>query len=775
MRSLRVSDRNARRDSSSNKPGFRLLLWAAICAFLVGLTGFGDPMENLLRDLRNVARSHPASGRVVVVGIDDRSIGEVGAWPWPRRHYATIVDKLSEAGAKAVFLDVQFSSPSNPEDDEILRRSLAAQEPKVTLPVQVVFDSLTGERSDLLPIDSLKSEADLATINVWHDFRGLVRELPYRREVGGTPYPSMAAKMAGASGRVGETFPIDFAIQPRTIPTVSAVDVLQGRFSRSQFAGKSVLIGATSAQPGDTHLLPGHGLMSGIYLQALGAETLLAGSPLSLGWFLPLLLALPFAGGALLVRDARLGAVLAAVAAGTFFLAGAGLEARAIVPHIVPAVLLLVTVSSALGWSSLKRLYRARGSINAASGLPNLNVLRQEEHGQAMALVVAKIHNYAEITSALSSSGEEKLVQQVAQRLQIVSAQSKLYQGDEGIFAWLFKLERTSAPADHLEALYEIFRQPMLVGDRQVDATVTFGIDGRTEEPLASRLGSAVVAADNALREGVKWKHYDPAQSQDIAWKLSLLSQLDQAVEAGDLWVAFQPKMDVASRTIVGAEALVRWDHPEKGVINPIDFILAAEQSGRIGKLTDHVLARSIEAAAKLNRRGIRFNIAVNLSARLIDGMALSFTISRLLTEHKLDAACLTLEITETAALAGDGRDLEILKDLRKMGIQLSIDDYGTGLSTLDYMKRIPAGEIKIDKSFIEGIDKSRSDRLMVHSTIQLAHSLGQKVVAEGVERAETLQALAMMGCDMAQGYLIGRPVPFDELERSLAKTRQAA
>lgn len=775
MRSTRVSDASAGKRGSRGKPRLRLLLWAALCAFLVGLTGFGVPMENLLRDLRNVARSHPASGQVVVVGVDDKSIGEVGAWPWPRRHYATIVDNLAEAGAKAVFFDIQFSSPSNADDDEILRRSFAAREPKVTLPVHVVFDPLTGKRSDLLPMHSLKSEADLATITVWRDFRGIVRELPYRGDVAGKPYPSIAAKMAGISGPVGETFPIDFAIQPRTVPTVSAVDVLEGRFSRSQFAGKSVLIGATSAQPGDTHLLPGHGMMSGIYLQALGAETLWAGPPLSLGWFVPLLAALAFAAGALRVRDTRLGAFIAAATAGLFFFASAGLETCAIVPDIVPSLLLLATVSCALGWSRFKRLYRARGSINAASGLPNLNVLRQEAHGEAMALVVAKIHNYAEITSALSSAGEEKLVQQIAQRLQMVSTESKLYQGDEGIFAWLFKLENESAPADHLGALFEMFRRPMLLQDRQVDATVTFGIDERTEEPVASRLGSAVVAADSALRESVRWKHYDPAQSQDIAWKLSLLSQLDQAIEDGDLWVAFQPKMDVATRTIVGAEALARWNHPEKGVINPIDFILAAEQSGRIGKLTDHVLARSIGAAARLNRRGLHFSVAVNISARLIDGMALGSTISRLLAEHKLDPACLTLEITETAALAGDGRDLAILEDLRRVGVQLSVDDYGTGLSTLDYMKRIPASEIKIDKSFIQAIDKSRSDRLMVHSTIQLAHSLGQKVVAEGVEREETLQALAMMGCDLAQGYLIGRPVPFHQLERSLTKRRHAA
>jgi EAL domain-containing protein (putative c-di-GMP-specific phosphodiesterase class I) len=512
-----------------------------------------------------------------------------------------------------------------------------------------------------------------------------------------------------------------------------------------------------------------------VYLHALGAETLMAGAPLDLGWLLPLLLALGLASVFLAIRDVRYAAVYAAGVASVFALVPLALEDQRVHADIVPSLALLLAVSGWLAWSSFKQFYRARGSINAVSGLPNLNVLRQETGGRDFDLIVAKIHNYAEITSALSTEGEERLVKQIAHRLSLVSDAAKLYQSDEGIFAWLGATEDAHLAGEHLDAAFEMFRNPMLILGSQVDATVTFGIDARKDQPLASRLGSAVVAADDALREGLKWKQHDPARSDDIAWKLSLLSQLDQAIDAGDLWIAFQPKMDLATRRIIGAEALARWNHPEKGAINPADFILAAEQSGRIGKLTDYVLAHSIEAAARVNRQGVPFNVAVNLSARLIDGMALTATVSRLLSEHNLPPECLTLEITETAALAGRGRDLDILKDLRALGVQLAIDDYGTGLSTLDYLKRIPATEIKIDKSFVEAIEKSRSDRLMVHSTIQLAHSLGQKVVAEGVERPETLEMLSVMGCDVAQGYLIGRPVRIKDIERSLARQRKAA
>lgn len=775
MRNARSPDKGRAKPEGSRKSRLRLLFWAALCSLIVGAIGLGEPVENLLRDVRSVVRKHPASGELAIVAIDPESLRQLEKWPWPRRHYAAIVDNLTKMGARQIFFDVEFSSTSDPANDSAFAAALKRTKPKVTLPVHFAVDPISGKRADLLPIDSFRSETELASITTHHNFRGEIRKLFYSVSGGGRTYPLLATKMAGVSGPVGETYPIDFAIDPRSIPTVSAVDVIAGRADVSKIAGKKVMIAATAAQLGDLYLVPGYGILSGIYVQALGAETLLAGTPLVLGWLLPLLAALAIGGSLIFLKDVRVGAVTVAAAAVSFSLIPIALEDRHIFADVVPSLLFLFTVSGFLAWSSFKRFYRARGSINAISGLPNLNVLREEATGRDFALIVAKIHNYAEITSALSTEGEERLVQQVAERLLSLSGGAKLYQGDEGIFAWFDQAQGIDGTAADLDAGFDLFRSPIFVRGNQVDATVTFGIDARIDKPLASRLGSALVAADDALRDGLKWKKHDPSRSEDLAWKLSLLSQLDQAIDGGDLWIAFQPKMDLVSRKIVSAEALARWNHPEKGPINPIEFILAAEQSGRIGKLTDHVLGRSIEAAARIKRQGVEFSIAVNLSARLIHGMGLTATVSRLLAQHDLAPHCLTLEITETAALAGGGRDLDTLNDLRSMGVQLSIDDYGTGQSTLDYMKRIPATEIKIDKSFVEAIEKSRSDRLMVHSTIQLAHSLGQKVVAEGVERSETLEMLALMGCDLAQGYLIGRPVPITELEESLIKQRRAA
>jgi len=250
-----------------------------------------------------------------------------------------------------------------------------------------------------------------------------------------------------------------------------------------------------------------------------------------------------------------------------------------------------------------------------------------------------------------------------------------------------------------------------------------------------------------------------------------MLSQLDEAIDRGEVWVAYQPKLDVATRRIIGAEALARWTHPEKGPIAATEFVAAAEQHNRIGKLTDFVLEKAVAAGVQMNKRTPDFDIAVNLSARLLTDKGFTLRLSALLARHGLAPNHLTLELTETAELADTGEGLDMINRLRDLGVNIAIDDYGTGQSTLDYLKKIPANELKIDQSFVKGIVDNRSDRLMVQSTISLAHSLGRKVVAEGVEHRDILDALVELDCDIAQGFAVGRPMSFDALYKRVSTT----
>jgi EAL domain-containing protein (putative c-di-GMP-specific phosphodiesterase class I) len=507
--------------------------------------------------------------------------------------------------------------------------------------------------------------------------------------------------------------------------------------------------------------------MGGVFVQIAGAETLIAGKPVNLTFIPAFLLAFALAAFAAFQARPAYRNFLFGGGIVTLLIASTLLEARMIMVDIVPGLFVLTTIWAVLSWRGLRK----RGLVNPISNLPNLSALRSNRDGRSQALIAARIFNYDEISAALPANGERQLVEQIVSRLKLGASDRLLFHGDGGVFAWF---EETKAPfGNHLDALHAMFRNPARVDGLLVDLSIAFGVEVGSSRSLANRLASALVAAEEAAHDGLKWKYHDPDSLQDASWKLSMLSQLDEAIDDGQVWVAYQPKLELASRRIIGAEALARWTHPEKGPIAATEFVAAAEQHNRIGKLTDFVLEKAVGAAAQINKRGIDFEIAVNLSARLLADKGFTLRLSALLARHGLPADKLTLELTETAALAGSGDGIDMISRLRDLGVHISIDDYGTGLSTLDYLKKIPANEIKIDQSFVKGMADNRSDRVMVQSTIGLAHSLGRKVVAEGVEHGDILELLIGMKCDIAQGFAVGRPMSLESLTKRIASDRK--
>jgi EAL domain-containing protein (putative c-di-GMP-specific phosphodiesterase class I) len=507
--------------------------------------------------------------------------------------------------------------------------------------------------------------------------------------------------------------------------------------------------------------------MGGAYVQIIGAETLKNGTPFYLGWIPLFIVGLVIATLAVYRRNPRNQGLLLAGGAVLILFGPAFLEARLIAVDVMPGFFVIAVVGTALTW----RRFRQRGLVNASTGLPNLNALRANRAGREQALIVARVTNYAEIVSALATDSERQLVEQIITRLSVGSKGRTFYQGDGGIFAWF---EESRKPfGHHIDALSALFRNPVRVSGLSLDLAISFGVEIGSGRSLANRLASALVAADEAAHDGLKWKCHDPETVENASWRLSMLSQLDEAIDKGEVWIAYQPQLDLKSRRIIGAEALARWTHPEKGPIAASEFVVAAEQHDRIGKLTDFVLEQAVTAAAAINKRGNEFDIAVNLSARLLMDKQFVMRVSALLARHRLQPRHLTLELTETSELVDCGDSLETLARLRDLGIEISIDDYGTGLSTLDYLKKVPASEIKIDQSFVKGLCDNRSDRLMVHSTIGLAHSLGRRVVAEGVEHRDILDALTEMGCDVAQGFIVGRPMSLDSLLKRISSDRR--
>jgi diguanylate cyclase (GGDEF)-like protein len=332
-------------------------------------------------------------------------------------------------------------------------------------------------------------------------------------------------------------------------------------------------------------------------------------------------------------------------------------------------------------------------------------------------------------------------------------------------------------PSDDVEGARRVARNvqnaleaPMTLDGHVVDCRVSIGLASYPDhgDSATTLLRRADVAMYTAKRLGNGFAVYDDRDDQDSRARLSLMGELRRAVEHDELVLHYQPKVHLADPRELAVEALVRWMHPARGLVAPSEFIPFAEQTGFIRAITQWVLARAVRQCAQWRRDGLRMNVSINISARDLLTPDLTERFAQLLAEQECSAAWIGLEITESAILDDPGQALRNLERLHALGCRISIDDYGTGYSSLAYLKRLPVNELKIDRSFVMGMVNDSSDAVIVRSTIDLAHNMGLSVVAEGVEDEATLRRLRELGCDMVQGYHLSRPLPPEELARWL-------
>jgi diguanylate cyclase (GGDEF)-like protein len=315
-----------------------------------------------------------------------------------------------------------------------------------------------------------------------------------------------------------------------------------------------------------------------------------------------------------------------------------------------------------------------------------------------------------------------------------------------------------------LTRLLSSVSEPFRVDELSLEVGASVGVarfpqDGQDSHAL---LRCADIAMYTAKEAQTDYKIYTAEQNQHSVQRLSVLSDMRHALAADEIVVHYQPIIDLDDLRVRGAEGLVRWQHPEHGLIPPGAFVQTIEQTGLIGPLTRHVLEHSIAQCAAWRRNGREMSVAVNLSVRNLLDADLPKEIERLLGVYGVPAEALQLEITESMIMSDPDRALATVSRLSDLGMRLSVDDFGTGYSSLANLRKMPIDELKIDRSFVSPMLRDESDLIIVRSTINLGHDLGLNVIAEGVEDGATLEQLAVLGCDHAQGYHVSRPMPAD-------------
>lgn len=413
--------------------------------------------------------------------------------------------------------------------------------------------------------------------------------------------------------------------------------------------------------------------------------------------------------------------------------------------------------------------------------LPNRTLLHNRfEHairaakqaGHEVAVIMMDLNRFKEINDTLGHHIGDLLLQQVGDRLSEALKETgtvSRFGGDE--FAMLIPKTNLSQVKQVMSRVIKTLRSPFTVEDLLMEVDASFGIAFYPThgEDYTTLIRCADVAMYIAKHMDKEFTIYDQDKDPHSLARLTLTRELRHAVDHDELVLHYQPKVDIKTGLIVCVEALMRWQHPQHGLIKPDNFILLAEQTGMIKSLTLWALSTAVKYCAHLHKTNYPLTVSVNLSASVLQDLRVPAQISAILKSHNLPPQSLELEITETAIMKDPPRALAIMNRLNHLGVRLSIDDFGTGYTCMSYLKQLPVDEIKIDKSFVSNMLKDENDTIIVNSIIDLAHNMGHKVTAEGVENQALFSALKQQNCDKAQGFYFSPALPEDKLEQFLS------
>ena len=752
----------------SRRRSLALAVLVALSAALLSGAGLFAPIEDALTVKRAELLTRQPTGEVAVVEVDAKSLAELRSWPWPRGYHAQVVRKLSEAGASVIAFDVDFSARSDGGDAELAAAIRDAGH--VVLPT---FEQRASGRVDDRSIlasrpDAAFRDAWVGGVNIFPDRDGMVRDYPAATFISGQIQPSIAALTAEKSGLGDRRFQPDWSIDARRIPRFSFVDVMQGRVPLEKLRGKRVLIGASAIELGDRYPVPRYGVVPGVVIQAMAAESLLQNRPIertgpavTLAGIL--LIALLLASRPL-SRPMRYAMLLGIVIVVT--LIGPLLILRWWPVALDSAAWLYAALASAAVQAVVeaRRRLRLRAEFDAESGLPNRSMLEKVlGQGSPVVLVAAAIERFETIRDGVGLDAANEMIRNAA-ALIAQAVDAPVHRIAPDVLAWTLSEAADEEVAAALCQVQSEFRSPVDTSAGPIDVTLTMGLDrDDTASAAVLRIEHALAAVGTARTVGKSHEWY--RGTNPLARRqLSMMSEMRQAMESGRLRIAYQPKMSLATGSIQDAEALVRWSDESGKPISPDEFIPLAEETGVVHELTVFAMRAAVADLASWARDGIAMRIAVNVSAIDLATPDFADLVAGICEAGGVPPSQIALEVTESALLRSPAEAIATLNALRSRGFRLSVDDYGTGQSTLSYLKHLPVHELKIDKSFVTSLADNESDAIMVRSTINLAHELGLDVVAEGIEDKVTLDLLRDLGCNYAQGYFISKAIRPDEL-----------
>ncbi len=763
---------------------FKLLslpLAALTLLALAQAAGLVRPLDDGLAGVRAHLVSRAPSDQITIVEIDTRSVRAAGEWPWPRANYARAIQNLRAAGATIIGFDVDFSARSGASDDAALQAAIDADPGSIVLPVFVQPDS--GEENS--PLAALSRNSVFGGVNIPVDQDGQVRRY-MRGFVHGTHYhAALAAVLAGAPYGQTAPFLIDYGVRADEITRLSFEDVRAGRFDPALVRGRAILVGATALELGDEFATPVRPVMPGVLIHALAFEGLVQGRALFAlsDWIVLVAAGLVLAALWPRARPIELRAFLVRHGAMLSLLILTPLALQAVAPVSAELGLAVLAQGICFGAALRRELTRRAEALrrqreehltyvalhDPETQLPNRRAMLEEVaarlatagEGRVIVAVALGVDRFPTLRGAIGYANANALVRGLARHVATCSGEEKVFHISTSILGVVLTAPDQETARTMCAAGMARLKTNVFVDGWEIDAGVRAGVavmDGPTASP-EKLLERAAIALDQARLQNRRYLRFDDLESVDPKAQLALMSDVGKGLKRGEFRLHYQAKADARSGAIIGAEALMRWTHPIQGEVSPDRFIAIAEETGAIDDMTRWALDQAIADQRAMRARGLDMSLAVNLSGRVLTDAAFCADAVRAI---EAAGARICFEITETAVIGDPLAAISAIQAFHEAGVRISVDDYGSGLSSLAYLKQLAADELKLDKSLIRDIKSSARDRLILKSTIDLAHGLCMSIVAEGVEDETTRATLAGMGCDYLQGYLIARPLPFE-------------
>jgi diguanylate cyclase len=446
---------------------------------------------------------------------------------------------------------------------------------------------------------------------------------------------------------------------------------------------------------------------------------------------------------------------------------------------LATATLAIAIARSAYAFRQLRALADSKreARTDELTGLPNRRLFFERlvvcfepsPTPHRLAVLMIDLDRFKEINDSLGHHVGDDVLRQLGPRLTaaVGSTGTVARLGGDEFGLVLSPLVDPTAATDMAERVREALREPFQLKGMSLRVDASIGIalapdHGTTPESVLQKADVAMFAAKRAH---APWQIYSSEHDQNARERLELMEDLRDALRRREIVLYYQPILDLSKGKVTGAEALARWQHPSRGILPPAVFLGLVADAGLMGPFTMSVLDQALIQQARWSKQGYDLGVSVNISAASLRDEELPDKVAALISTYNVNPARITLEITEDSFIADPEQALLILERLRSLGVELSIDDFGTGFSSLTYIRRLPVSELKLDRTFLTGAPRDKRAVSVIHSTVDLAHSLGLRIVAEGIENLDALGLVDDLGCDAAQGYLIGRPVPADEFD----------